>query len=275
MAIAKALKVLARSHSARFARDYMDAQAGAAIDGSIASVVWWCGDGRPVHYRKGTSDVGLVYDILFKPGRKSEYWLPESLNASVVLDIGANVGVAARYLAHRFPEAEIHAFEPIPDNQVQLRRNVAETRIHVHEFGLGSSAGEVTFSIPGDLDVNRGGYSRLAAESASAVNGQIRVVSETLAALGIEAIDIIKIDVEGAEHDILGALPDEFLSRTTWIYGELHSAVADTTLAFETLARLAPWFDIEVYKPLRKRNWFFDACNRACSEQFRAFKRAH
>jgi FkbM family methyltransferase len=275
MALTKALKVLARSRSLQFARDYMDAQAGAALDGSEGSVLWWCGDRRPVHYRKGTSDVGLIYDILFKPGRKSEYWLPQALQANVVLDIGANVGIAARYLAHRFPGAEIHAFEPILENQTQLRRNVAGTRVQVHEFGLGSTAGEVTFSLPDGARENRGSYSQFAGEGALSVKGQVRAVNRALAELGVSAIDVLKIDVEGAEHDILGAFPDSQLAAITWIYGELHSPAADAQPAFEVLARLARWFDIEVYKPLRKRSWFFDACNRNASKRFRDFRRAH
>lgn len=61
-------------------------------------VRWRTGDGSPIAYRTGTSDVGLVYDILFKRGRKGEYWLPVELDARVILDIGANIGVTARYL---------------------------------------------------------------------------------------------------------------------------------------------------------------------------------
>jgi hypothetical protein len=63
------------------------------------------------------------------------------------------------------------------------------------------------------------------------------------------------------------------LARTTWVYGELHGAVVDPRLAFALLERLAPWFDIEVHKPLRKQTWFFDACNRKESERFRGFRR--
>ena len=128
----KALKVLARTRSLGFTRDYLG-QAPGARNG-LASVPWWNGDGRPVYYRPGTSDVSIVYDILF---RKSEYWLPDGLAPRVIFDIGGNIGIAARYLAQRFPQAEVHSFEPVAENLELMRRNLDGTRVRAHEFGLG------------------------------------------------------------------------------------------------------------------------------------------
>lgn len=65
------------------------------------------------------------------------------------------------------------------------------------------------------------------------------------------------------------------LARALWVYGELHSENLNPGLAFGVLERLAPWFDIEVHKGLRKQNWFFDACNRTLSGRFRKFRRRH
>ncbi|MBK8065072.1 MAG: FkbM family methyltransferase [Betaproteobacteria bacterium] len=132
----KKLKALLRSRSARFTRDLLAVGSTHADGNACNSVSWWNGDGRPVHYRCGTSDVGLVYDILFKPGRRAEYWLPAEVSPRVVFDIGANIGVTARYLAQRFPHAEIHGFEPIPANVEVLRANAEGAPIHVHPYGL-------------------------------------------------------------------------------------------------------------------------------------------
>ena len=270
-------KSLLRSRSRQFTRDLLAVEAGAIDQDGRGSVPWWNGDGCPVHYRRGTSDVSLVYGILFKPGRKSEYWLPAGLEPAVVFDIGANIGVTARYLAQRFPQAAVHGFEPIPANVELARDNAAAVpgRISIHPFGLGASAGSFTFSIPTGHGVNRGGYSRFGAAGAGAdeIRAEIRATSEVLAALGGLQPDVIKIDTEGAEYDILGSFPREVLSRVSWIYGELHTEAIDAPSAFRVLDLLFPWFDIEVHKPLRKRNWFFDACNRSISDKFRGFRR--
>ena len=269
----KTLKVLARTHSYPFTRDYLG---GAARSGApVASVPWWSGDGRPVYYRPGTSDVSIVYDILFRPGRKSEYWLPPELAPRVILDIGGNIGIAARYLACRFPQADVHSFEPVPENLELMHKNLEGTRVRPHGYGLGGESGEFEFHTPASAPRDVSGYSRFgsAGTASRTVRARIRAVPEALRELGLEAVDLVKIDIEGAEHDVIAAFPDEILARTTWVYGELHGAVVDPRLAFAMLGRLAPWFDIEVHKPLRKQTWFFDACNRKHSARFRGFRR--
>lgn len=264
----KALKVLARTHSLEFTRDYL----GRKRDGE-AAVAWWNGDGRAVHYRPGTSDVSMIYDILFR----SEYWLPDGLSPQVVFDIGGNIGVAARYFAHRFPQAQVHSFEPVPENLEVMRRNLESSAVHAHSYGLGGKSGEFEFHTPAAAPGDVSGYSSFgAAGSASrTVRAAVQAVPEVLRKLNLERVDVIKIDVEGAEHDIISAFPDELLGKVTWVYGELHGAAVDPALAFGLLERLAPWFDIEVHKPLRKQTWFFDACNKNASAQFRGFRRGH
>ena len=275
MSLFNALKVLARSHSMDFTRSMLAMGTSSAGNGA-AAVRWWSGDGREVHYRRGTVDLEVVYHVLLKGGRKAEYWLPEGLDPKRVLDIGGNIGATSRYLAHRFPGAEIHCFEPIPQNCELLRRNLEGTSVRVHPYGLGAVSGSFEFRQAAGGQENPAGFSlaRSADAGGPAVRCEIRAVREVLGMLGGGPIDIIKIDVEGAEYGILDAFPDDVLAGATWIYGELHSEMADASLAFSLLERLAKWFDIEVHKTLRKRNWFFDACNKRVSQRFKAFRRS-
>lgn len=268
-----ALKVLARSHSMDFTRSWLSLGSPRVAAGE-AQVTWWSGDGRPVHYRPGTVDVEVVYQVLFKGGRKAEYWLPEALQPKRILDIGGNIGATARYLSHRFPEAEIHCFEPIPRNCELLTQNLRGSSVRIHPYGLGATSGTFEFRQAAGSVANPAGFSLVRSPEAggAAVRAEVRAVEDVLRSLG-EPIDIIKIDVEGAEYGILDAFPDRRLAETTWIYGELHSEMADASLAFALLSRLARWFDIEVHKSLRKRNWFFDACNKRVSDRFRGFRR--
>ena len=71
------------------------------------------------------------------------------------------------------------------------------------------------------------------------------------------APDLIKIDVEGAEHDILMAFEPRALERVGWITGELHG-----NRSFELLEFLSQWFDIETKKTMGKRLFNFLAKNR-------------
>lgn len=275
MSPGKILKVALRSRSLSFAADYRATESSARRGDGVATYAWRAGDGARVHYRRGTSDVGLIYDVLLKPGAKAEYWLPGGFEPACILDIGGNIGVASRYLAHRFPQAQVHAFEPVPENLELLQRNAAcNPRIRAYGFGLGPESGQLRLAAHDPSGYNRGGYSLFAgAPDAPGVIAPIRKVAGALEELGIDRVDVIKIDTEGAEHSILSAFPEALIARAQWIYGELHSEGIARPSDFKVLDYLARWFSIEVHKPLRKKNYFFDACRRDLAERMRGFSR--
>lgn len=269
----KFLKVALRAGSIAFARAYGEAAGGKGRGLGLGRYAWRAGDGGDIAYRRGTSDLGLIYDILLKPGDKGEYWLPPELQPRTILDIGGNIGVASRYLAHRFPQARVHAFEPVPANLELLRRNAAHSsRIEVHAFALGGEDGELALSLPDATGFNQGGYSAFAGGAAQ-LRAPVRRVEGALAQAGIDDVDVIKIDTEGAEYAILSAFPERVIAGAKWIYGELHSDGIAAAADFRTLDYLSRWFDIETAKTVRKRNYFFDACRRDLSPAFRGFRR--
>ena len=109
-------------------------------------------------------------------------------------------------------------------------------------------------------DTNLGGFSFFEARQANAkpIIVQVKHAGNYLTTLGIEKIDLIKIDTEGAEYDILTSFTKGMLSNVSWIIGELYG-VRD----FEVLAYLSKWFDIDVRKTLGKQYFMFNACNRS------------
>jgi FkbM family methyltransferase len=249
-------KVWLRSRSAGFTRDYFAPHAAPA-----PRTYYW--HGVPVHYRAGTTDASLIYSILLKEGR-SEYALPREArlapaSVGVVLDIGANIGIASLYFARSFPNAALHAFEPDPGNVEVLRANAAgEPRIRVHAFALGAEDGELEL-FNSDDPANRGGYSGYAmgVDPARSKKVPLRHAGRALAALGIERADVIKIDTEGAEWEILTALDPALLKSARVIMGELHGR-----RDFELLAFLQPAFHIGAKKQLHSRLFNFYAVNR-------------
>ena len=82
--------------------------------------------------------------------------------------------------------------------------------------------------------------------------------------LGLTRADLIKIDCEGAEYDVLTALPGEMLRECKWIVGEMHDVSA-----FELLTLLAPHFDLDVKKRMFVPFFRFHACNLACVQQLK------
>lgn len=251
-------KVWLRSRSLKFMRDYF------AEDSQPARKVYqW--NGLPIHYRAGTSDSRLIYNILLKRGRKSEYAVPSECelrpeSVRTVIDIGANIGISAVYLANAFPNAEVHAFEPEPGNCELLRANAQVwPRIKVHPFALGAADGELTL-FDSDDDVNFGGFSahRLGVNPGRSKSVPVRHAGRALEELRIGPIDVVKIDTEGAEWEILTAIEPARLRDVRLIMGELHG-IRD----FELLAFLQPMFDIGMRKQIKNRLFNFYAVKRA------------
>ena len=214
-------KLLARSRSLAFTRDAL-----APFDPAMRSIEW---QGMRLHYRPGSSDPWMIYNHLMKPRERDEYAPPREFPIEpgavrTVLDIGANVGVTALYFSQIFPNAQIYAFEPAPDNFAVLERNIANSkRIQGFNFGLGAEDAALEL-FHSDNPVNFGGYSLHPAGSDTSrkVRIQVRNIASVLAELSLQRIDVVKIDTEGAEWDILTAFPADILQTAQYITGELH-----------------------------------------------------
>ncbi len=177
--------------------------------------------GRTVHLRR----YGVVLDL--KPNIMGYYMLLEKFQVKRyekgavdllvrharegdIVDVGANEGFYSLCLGRVAAAANnrIHAFEPLPANLELLRRSVATNgladTIDVVPAAVGSRQGEVTLFVP------RGGYGSYATTVADAAPDAVESVSvpiDTLdrlvGARSTRRISLIKVDVEGAEYDVL------------------------------------------------------------------------
>jgi len=143
-------------------------------------------------------------------------WLPKGVDAwesitaiwpawspDVVFDVGANVGQVSTELHRRFPRALIHAFEPIPDTFRQLESAVAsQPRIRPHCFGLADHAGELRLAAQADSTLNSIHFTA-ASESSGSVTVSLTTLDEFCRSTQTPRIDLLKVDVEGAEMAVL------------------------------------------------------------------------
>lgn len=124
----------------------------------------------------------------------------------LVLDIGANVGNHALYLA-AVAGCRVLAFEPNPHLAEAMRTSVQQNdlaeRVEVHELALGATAASAHFT---NLDPSNLGRQRVAVDDpVPAANDEgDHFAMSTLDLIPIDGrIKAIKIDVEGMEHDVL------------------------------------------------------------------------
>jgi FkbM family methyltransferase len=134
------------------------------------------------------------------------------------VDLGANVGLTTLFLAQSFPEARYVCVEPNPANAAVLRRNVAwlGARAEVIEAAVTDYSGQVAFT---DSEPSYNGH--IAGPGQTGHMVRCCTLDEIVASRGLGRIDILKIDIEGAERDVLRSNP-ACLSNVGLIIIELH-----------------------------------------------------
>ena len=58
--------------------------------------------GNPLWYRRDTSDLEIIREVLPQPWSRGAYWVPAAIKPRVILDVGGHIGIAAVYLASLF-----------------------------------------------------------------------------------------------------------------------------------------------------------------------------
>lgn len=121
----------------------------------------------------------------------------------VVFDVGANRGNWSALVLSSAPEARIHAFEIVPDVHADLAAANGD-RCIVNDFGLSDKEEEIDVIFSASEDTR----SRMIIDERmdkdfKTVKCSVKVGDEYCIERGVEAIDLLKIDVEGAEHRVL------------------------------------------------------------------------
>jgi FkbM family methyltransferase len=140
----------------------------------------------------------------------------------LVLDVGAHVGAFVCWAASRAPTARIVAFEPEPRNFGDLEGNVLrnnlEGRVELVNAAAASVDGEVALHVHGgDRQL-----SSVVAKAGEAVPVRCINLDQYIRTSLQDPIDLLKMDVEGAEWEILSSLRDDTWARVSRVVVEVH-----------------------------------------------------
>jgi FkbM family methyltransferase len=151
-----------------------------------------------------------------------------------VLDCGAHIGLVSLWVKRQWPAARITAFEPDPVIADMLRENLhhnGAADVEVVEAAVWNRNGSVAFRAPGS---DAGAIEAVAADT----RGQSREVrSVRLRDWLNEPVDLLKLDIEGAELDVLDDSV-EALGCVRRIHLEVHDFDAGRRLLPRCLLRL-------------------------------------
>jgi FkbM family methyltransferase len=169
-------------------------------------------DRLAVSVRPGTSDASVLIETLV-----GEFHLPpEDLHPKVIWDLGANIGLTAAHYAVLYPDARIYCVEANPDLVAITFQHTSpwRERVEVIEAAVWPLDEDLFFSVSfGD---EYGGTANLNGRGIPVRGRSLN----TLIPLG-QTIDLLKMDIEGAEKRVLREHTD-WASRVRCLKVECH-----------------------------------------------------
>jgi len=169
--------------------------------GTVAPTVYTHHDVFTVHEIFGREDYRATSDV------------------RVIVDVGSNIGISALYFMTRNSISRCYLYEPVPRNVERLRLNLAgfEARYKLAEVAVATGSGPVDFTVEAT-----GRYGGIGVPGETQIRVNCRAISDVLdEVLAVErAVDILKIDTEGAELATVGAIRRDQLERIRTLYFE-------------------------------------------------------
>lgn len=165
------------------------------------------------------SDLGIFHQVFIH----DEYGFEFEGDEETIIDAGANIGCASVYFSRRFPNAQIVAVEPTPSTFRMLERNVAaRPNVKAVQAALWSKKAEI------ELVDEWQDHLAVRVQPTSKDSGRASVsglpFSDFALMLGSETVDLLKMDIEGAEDDVFGCA-EAWLPRVKKIVIEFHDDI--------------------------------------------------
>jgi FkbM family methyltransferase len=134
----------------------------------------------------------------------------------VVVDLGMNKGEFSQWIATN-TAARCYGAEPVPELFASLPRS---ERIVARRVAIGGEAGTKKLSIPDRLcaSLSETGVVR----GARQVDVEVVTLPSFIDTYGLASIDLLKVDIEGAEIDVLRSMKDDLFARIGQMTIEFH-----------------------------------------------------
>jgi FkbM family methyltransferase len=173
---------------------------------------------HPVKLRARTSDPMVFQQIMIE----DEYLPLKNLQISTMLDLGANIGLASAWFLSRFPNAAVFAVEAESDNYATCCENleVYGSRARILYGAAWSRHALLTLRRKSCAADNSVTETQIGDAEKRQTQGWD--LPSLIAMSGFSQIDLLKVDIEGAEAEIFSAEASNWLPRIRNVCIELH-----------------------------------------------------
>ncbi len=172
---------------------------------------------RPFELRDNESDKAIFYQVFYE--KQYDLYGVDFPDAKNIIDGGANIGCASVYFSIRFPKAEIIAIEPEKNNFELLKKNTESYKnIHCVRAAIWNKNEDLSLANP------EGGAAEFMFENnADKINLTSGItISSILNLQHWDEVDILKLDIEGAEREVFSADDLSWLKKVKLLIIELH-----------------------------------------------------
>jgi FkbM family methyltransferase len=173
--------------------------------------------------RLGSSSDMLVFDQIFFNEEYSS--LGDLADPLLVLDLGANVGFSSAYFLSQFPNSRVVAVEPDPQNIAICKINLSAygSRVMLLHGAVWSTSTKLCLST-GNFGDGREWATQVCEPTKVMTAPEIQAwdVESLVEMAGGGRVDLLKVDIEGAELDVFGKSAGAWLPQVRNICIELH-----------------------------------------------------
>lgn len=192
------------------------------------------GVSTPIHLRAETSDVEAFCQIFVHGELDAEINHP----VEYIIDAGANIGLASVYFANRFPSALIDALEIDKNNINVFQLNTNKyNNVNMIPEGLWDCISTLRIINPG---AESWAFRVEKTDSEDPDGFPATTISELLRLRKKNRIDILKVDIEGAEKEVFSG-DTSWLSQVGTLFVELHDRLKQgcTEAVYNACSRIA------------------------------------
>jgi len=182
--------------------------------------------GYSVRFTDNLALFGMLDEIFVRENYKFDC----QSESPVIIDCGANIGLSALYFKSQYPNAVIHAFEPDPAAYEKLVANMEANGfkdVFTYKEAVWIEDGELVF----ETDGSWGGHIGDDASSAG-----VTVKARKLDGLLDKHVDFLKMDIEGAESDVIMHTKELIAKNVERLFFEWHSLTGAPQRLGEILA---------------------------------------